>query len=339
MLKIYHQLPQGFLDLEPKDLYDFLGGPCLIHLAGKNPQEIFISVLQHGNEDTGFYALQTLLKQYQQGLPRALTLFIGNVSAAKFGLRRLESQPDYNRQWPDPDYPNQAISSHPEADMMLQICQIMQQRSLFMSIDLHNNTGSNPHYACINKLEPEFIALASLFSETLVYFTYPRGVQSLAFSDSCPAVTLECGQVGELFGQDHVCAYLKRCLELEIIPSKAHGQIRVLHTIAQVKIPDSISIGFGYEPADICFADDLDQLNFQELPANTTLAHLNTTEKLPFDIFDTYGQAIKQSYFFVDADNTLKTSINLIPAMLTRNKKVIYQDCLCYIMERYPLPE
>jgi succinylglutamate desuccinylase len=78
-----------------------LPGPALIHLPGRRIPPLFVSVLLHGNEDTGWLAAQSVLKKYATvELPRALSLFIGNVEAARTGLRRLDGQPDYNRVWP-----------------------------------------------------------------------------------------------------------------------------------------------------------------------------------------------------------------------------------------------
>lgn len=62
------------------------------------PEPLFVSMLLHGNETTGLLAVQRLLDKYRdQPLPRALSVFVGNVEAARLGLRRLEGQPDYNR--------------------------------------------------------------------------------------------------------------------------------------------------------------------------------------------------------------------------------------------------
>jgi hypothetical protein len=58
------------------------------------------------------------------------------------------------------------------------IVDIMIEKQLFASIDIHNNTGLNPHYSCINKLAPQFFQLATLFGRFVVYFTRPKGVQA-----------------------------------------------------------------------------------------------------------------------------------------------------------------
>lgn len=105
MLNIFESIPDGLLDADATELEALLGGPSVIHLNGRQQPALFVSVLMHGNETTGFEAVKRWLRRYEPGggskpMPRALTLFIGNVSAARQGMRRLAEQPDYNRVWP-----------------------------------------------------------------------------------------------------------------------------------------------------------------------------------------------------------------------------------------------
>ena len=80
--------------------------------------------------------------------------------------------------------------------MMREVVEQMRARGVFASVDIHNNTGINPHYGCVNRLEAPFLHLAALFSRIVVYFKRPLGVQSAAFAQLCPSVTVECGKPG-----------------------------------------------------------------------------------------------------------------------------------------------
>jgi succinylglutamate desuccinylase len=335
LLREYHELPTGLLDAEPRQLAELLGGPALIHLPGRRERPLFVSVLLHGNETTGVLAVQGLLRQFQdKELPRALSLLVGNVEAARDGVRRLAGQPDYNRVWPGGEH-----CDSPEQRMMSQVFDIMQARQPFASVDVHNNTGINPHYACINRIDHRFMHLASLFSRTLVYFIRPAGVQSMAFASLCPAVTVECGKVGQSAGELHVREFLDACLHLSDIPAHpvAAHDVDLYHTVATVRVPRVFSFGFGEQPVDICFINDLDHLNFRELPPGTTLAHLNGVDAMPLEAVDEQGLEVAQRFFTVEGD-LLRTRRALMPAMLTLDERVIRQDCLGYLMERYPLP-
>ncbi|WP_132974481.1 M14 family metallopeptidase [Thiogranum longum] len=335
MLHKVDTLPESFIDAQPEQLADLLGGPTLVHLQGRRERPLFVSVLLHGNETTGLLAVQALLQRYyDRELPRTLSLFIGNVDAARDGLRRLAGQPDYNRVWPGSE-----CQDTPEKRMMSEVFDIMRERRPFASVDVHNNTGINPHYACINRVDHRYVQLASLFSRTLVYFTRPKGVQSLAFSETCPAVTVECGKVGQAAGEQHALEFLDACLHLNALPDQpvADHDVDVFHTVAIVRVPRSFSFGFGDVSADINFIEDLDHLNFRELPAGSTLAYLNDVTSLPLEASDEQGNEVAARYFTMK-DGLLQTARPLMPSMFTLDERVIRQDCLGYLMERYPLP-
>lgn len=334
-LTTYDHLPDGLLGLEAARLHERLTGPTLIHLSGRRPEPLFVSVLLHGNEDTGWEAMRRVLARHQpHGLPRALSLFIGNVAAARLGLRRLEGQVDYNRVWP-----GTAEASRPEAAMMREVLNDMARRRAFASVDIHNNTGLNPHYACVNRLEPPFLRLATLFSRTVVYFLRPLGVQSAAFANLCPAVTIECGRPGTAQGEAHAADFIEACLNLAAFP--AHPlppqDIDLYHTVATVKVAEHVSFGFEPDEADIVFPSGLDHLNFRELPAGSDLGRVRGGLACPLEVSDECGADVGHRIFDCK-EGRLRLRKRLMPAMLTKDARVIRQDCLCYLMERLPYP-
>jgi len=98
-LTVLDEIPDGLLQLKANELHQHLSGPTLIRLKGKRDDVLFVSVLLHGNETTGWDAIRELLSGSPDELPRGLYLFIGNVAAAAEGLRHLEGQVDFNRVW------------------------------------------------------------------------------------------------------------------------------------------------------------------------------------------------------------------------------------------------
>ena len=335
MLHIYDHLPNGLLERDASRLHEVLAGPTLIYLKGRKPDILFVSVLLHGNETTGFHAVQSLLQKYQdQELPRALSLFIGNVDAARQGQRYLDGQPDYNRVWPG------TVHAECEETRMLQrVVDSMRARGAFASIDVHNNTGINPHYACINRIDNRFLHLASLFSRTVVYFIRPLGVQSMAMSHVCPAVTIECGKPSHEYGTAHARDYIDACLHLQALPDHpvASHDVDLFHTVATVKIPEQVSFGFDDEAGDLRLLADIDHLNFRELPAGTPLGWLRDGTLLQLEVRDDNDQDVQDRYFAV-TDSRLVTARPLMPSMFTLDRDIIRQDCLGYLMERL-LPE
>ncbi len=331
MLTVYNHLPEGLLQLPAERLHERLSGPALIHLAGRREQPLFVSVLLHGNEDTGWQAAQAVLQRHaRSGLPRSLSLFIGNLDAARQRLRRLDGQPDYNRVWP-----GAPEAEGPEYHMMRQVVDDMARRGVFASVDIHNNTGLNPHYACVNELDQSFLHLATLFSRTVVYFVRPLGVQSAAFARLCPSVTVECGKAGSLGSVEHAAGFLEACLSLSEFPLHPvpPQDVDLFHTVATVKVPEALSFGFGPLGLDIDFLSDLDHLNFRELERGAVFGQTRPGGKACLLAVDESGRDVGDRLFDCGGGQ-IRLRKPLMPAMLTRDERVIRQDCLCYLMER-----
>ena len=328
-------LPPGLLDCDAATLIRHLDGPTLIHLHGQREPALFVSLLMHGNETVGWEAIRRLLPDFDVGggdrpLPRSLSIFIGNVRAAAAGVRHLPEQPDFNRVWPGSELPATPVHA-----VMRSVVDRMAARGLFASIDLHNNTGTNPHYACVNVVDNQFLHLATLFSRTVVYFTHPRGVQSLAMAELCPAITVECGKVRDQLGVDHALELIDACLHLAEIPATpvpAHD-IDLFHTVAQMKVPPEIDFGFPPAEAPLVLSPSLERLNFRELPAGTAFASCQS-EQPPLDVRDEWGRDVTRRYFVCE-DGELRLKLPVMPSMLTCDIDVIRQDCVGYLLERY----
>jgi succinylglutamate desuccinylase len=332
-LQQFTDLPAGLLDSSAENLHQLIPQPALFHLPGKRSDTLFVSVLLHGNEPTGFLALQRLLQKYhQQILPRPVSIFFGNTQAARLNLRRLDGQPDFNRVWP-----GTALPESPERQITEQIVAAMRQRKLFASIDIHNNTGLNPHYACVNKLDNDFLQLGALFGRLLVHFTHPKGTQSAAFAEFCPAVTLECGRPGQEYGTEHAFELLDSCLHLAEIPSHpvAKQDIDIYHTAAQVTIADDATFSFSEDTADLFLNHDLERMNFTDISAGTVLGKTNHS-RLPVIAKNEQGDDVTSRFFSNDAQRLILNR-PAMPSMLTLDERVIRQDCLCYLMERIEL--
>lgn len=328
-------LPGGFLDAAARDLAELLSGPTLIHLDGARRPPLFVSLLLHGDESTGLAAVQDVLRRHAgRTLPRALTLFVGNVQAARAGVRRLPEQRDFNRVWP-----GGAEADSAEGAVMRAVVEAMRETGVFASIDVHNNSGFNPLYACVNRTSDPFLQLARLFSRTVVFFTEPRGVQSLAFADLCPAVTVECGRAGSPEGETHAADFIDAALCLSAIPGHppAPQDIDLFQTEAIVRVPAEISLAFGAGDADLVFRGDLDHLNFGELAPGTPFGRVRRGCATPLFVSTRDagpGGANRIWSWFELRGETLVLRRAAMPAMLTRSEAAIRQDCLCYLMLR-----
>ncbi len=329
---ILDHLPDRLLDCPATELHCHLEGPTLIHLPGRRPQPLFVSVLQHGNETSGWEAVRRLLKSRyaRDPLPRSLVLFIANVRAAARGQRHLADQPDFNRCWPGIEGVQTVWH-----DLFTRITDHARQLKPFASIDIHNNTGENPHYAAVNQIEGQRLHLASLFSRTVIFFTEPRGVQSMAFGQFCPAVTLECGLSSQVDGTDHAMAYLEHVLNLECLPNvlPKPENLELFQMIATVTVDQAVDFGFAPAGDDVSFQPHLDRMNFREVPPGTRLARLINGHPHPLRATRHDGRDVSADCFSI-VNGEIVTTRPLMPAMLTNSEQIIRQDCLCYLMER-----
>jgi len=340
-LHVIDKLPDRFLTIASHELDEILHGPTLIHLPGLRTEPLFVSILLHGNEDVGLLAIQQCLAElHDRPLPRALSLFVGNVRAARDRVRRLAEQPDYNRVWPGSN-----LTDTPEHAVMRHVLDEMRGRRVFASIDLHNNTGWNPHYACVSHVRWPDLQLAALFSRTAVYFRQPLGVQTRAFAELAPSVTCECGKVGDPSGVQHAAAFVNACLHLSSIPNHPlpQGDLHLFHTIATMKVPSRVAFSFDDAHAsdsafqhDLLLRGDLERLNFQELAAGCELGWASNASAMPVQVSDESGRDVTGE-FLEFHEGAVRLRRPVIPAMLTCNAAVIQQDCLGYLMERYPL--
>ena len=325
-------MPEALLELPASALHQVLDGPSLIHIKGRRSRPLLVGILQHGNEDTGWEAVRRLLKSHYlfDELPRSMLLFVGNVEAARHRVRRLDDQPDFNRCWPDASGTDSAAGG-----MFRNLLDRILEYQPWACVDIHNNTGLNPHYAAINRIQPDHLRLAACFAPKVVYFTRPAGTMSHALSEHIPASTLECGQAGDVHGVDHTMAYLETLLHIEDLSSLPPNpeEVQLFHMRATVTIPDDVLFGFGSVPAELALREDLDSLNFQELPKGTSLGQLSNGTARPLRAIDTRGRDVT-SYYFSVAENQLQTARQIMPSMLTLDRRVIRQDCLCYLMER-----
>ena len=331
MLNIVDKLDETILTLPAHRLHEALPRPTLFHLAGEKDPALFLSVLLHGNENSGWEVVKNILNKYQgQKLPRSLSIFIGNIKAARYKKRKLETLPDFNRIW--------AGGKTEEHAMVMTIIETMQQRGVFASIDIHNNNGLNPHYACVNRLDKRYLKLAREFSRMVIYFIRPSGVQSLAFAELCPAVTLECGQPGDEYGIQIATKFVDAILQIESLEPEPDIEqtIDLYHTVGIMKIPDTLEYSFDGETADIEFIKGIEGLNFEEIGSDTILGKIKSGIDRPFIVLDEDGNDVFDQYFTIK-DNKILTKSTIMPAMLTIDKNIVRQDCLCYLMEHYDI--
>lgn len=332
-LRIHTELPPGLLDCPATELHDLLGGPTLLRLPGARQPALFVSVLLHGNETSGWDGLRACLSS-QPRLARDLTVFIGNTAAAAEGMRALPSQPDFNRIWRNATGAGAAIAAAVESAIA--------DQQFFAGVDLHNNTGHNPYYAVVTDFEPRNLGLAYLFSDKAVYIREPDTVLTRIFEGRCPAVALEVGPVGDPRCVDRVQDYLERCLSLEAVPEAEPDAFSLFRSLVRVHVRDGVTFRFEgdeehvREPARLVLTGGVEAVNFHELKQGTVFGASDAEPHRVLQVLDVEHRDVTARYF-EQAGRDILLKENVVPAMYTTDPFVVRQDCLCYFMERMAL--
>jgi hypothetical protein len=332
-LRVHWSLPDGLLDLDATALHQHLGGPTLVHVPGRRLPALFVSVLLHGNETSGWDGLRRFLRENPRP-DRALTVFIGNTAAAAQGVRALPGQPDYNRIWGGAEEGGVALPAALQTAIAGQ--------PFFASVDLHNNTGHNPYYAVVTDLSPANLGLAQLFSDKAVYVEEPDTVLTRVFDGRCPAVALEVGPVGDPRCADRVVDLLGRTLLLDAIADAEPGDLSLFRTRVRVHIREDVLFAFegelpdGGEGVDLTLTGGVEAVNFHELAAGSVFGTSRRCVNRVLEVLDVNHADVTEAYFARDGQKILLTQ-PVVPAMYTTDAYVIRQDCLCYFMERLTL--
>ena len=324
-----HELPDGFFDVTTANIRSLFPNPTLIQLSGRDPRVLFISILLHGNEYTGLKVMQQILSRHAHDLPRSVLLFVGNVRAAEANRRFLPGQVDYNRCWPSSD-----LEPSPTSGMLQRVIEIAHGLPLFAAIDIHNNTGKNPHYACITDPTPENQNLAARFNRVGMVFNH-HGVCTMAFNGICPAATLECGKPGDPEGIQHACRFIEDLLVLDELPRTlpTRHALHLVESHLTLNVRDDVS--FEFDPgadADLRFEENFEDRNFTLFDPHQVFGYTRVAR--PLAITDTNGHDVTDEILRVE-EGRIYLNNTMMPAMITQDKLVVRQDCLCHLLQDY----
>lgn len=314
-----------------------LAKPTLLRLPGRDPGRParFVSMLLHGNEDSGYRAVLRLLRR-RPLFDFPLWLFIGNVRAAHehgwFAHRYLDDQEDFNRVWGlSPD----ELTTRQRRVAAAVLAEVTEQ-PLEAGLDIHNNTGANPPYALVPVRGDRTEALAAVCSDTVVFWN--RRVHALmeSLSPHCPAVSVECGLPGIEAHHQYAERALGRFIDCDDI-GQAPPPRRVYELLATVQVRPEVAFAFGGvldEPIDFVLVPGLDGHNFSRVPAGTVLGHVPPGAAMPLCAEAMDGADLTDQYFAVRPDGAVVLRDEVVPAMMVTTVQQARRDCLCYLARR-----
>ena len=302
-LRVETALPSALTELPANRLADMLDGPTLFDLRRAGEPPLFVSVLVHGNETSGWEAVRRLRRELAAC---SVLLFVGNVEAARAGARTLPTRPDFNRVWEGGEWP--------EARVADQVAQHVAAAKPRLAVDIHNNTGRNPPYSVVARQDAATLAAARAFAPRALLATQPSGFQTGRFARFCTAITIEVGTPDDPSSVDRAAAFLRRALHPP--PPARRDVLALFETVARVTLSD-----------DAVIVPDTQRFNFRTAPAGAVLVKHGAVAAHAAD-----GTNLDEVYFGHENGGTVLKRPSVI-AMYTGDLNAARQDCLCYLLE------
>lgn len=325
-------LPDALLDLDDVALLEELERPTLIRVPGSGEQPPrAVATLLHGDEDTGYRAVMRILRR-RPSLSFDLHVVVGNVRAALedggFSHRFLDDQEDFNRIW----------GADPTTRMRLAadgILTELREAKISSLVDIHNNTGTNPFYAIVTRLDPDSLTLATTFTTTVLHWDLGVGTLMEALDDLCPAIAVECGMAGRHDSLSFAVDGLRRHLAAgPPADEPIERDFDLLGDLRKVVVRPEVRFRFGGalgEDVDFVVEQDADAHNFRPVPAGHVLGRVPSREACPLLVAGPDGEDVTAEYVEVRDDGEVVTRVPFTPVMMTRTAEAARKDCLFYI--------
>lgn len=324
-------LPDRLLELDDIELLEELERPTLIRVPGTGelpPRGI--ATLLHGDEDTGYRAAMRVLRR-KRSYPFDLFVIVGNVRAALagggFAHRFLDDQEDFNRIWGTEPTTRMRLA----ADGMLSD---LREAKVSAMVDIHNNSGTNPFYAIVTRLEEASLNLATIFTTTVLH--WQLGVHTLmeALTDVCPAVAVECGLPGRPDSLSFAVDGIRRFLGTpEIADTELERDYDLYGDLRKVTVRPEVRFSFGGELSDeidFVVEQDADAYNFETVPAGHVIGRVTPGSAVPLQVGGIGGEDVTDRFVTVRDDQVVITR-EITPVMMTRTADAARKDCLFYI--------
>ena len=328
-----------FLHGSDEDILVALQRPALVRIPGRGsgPRPArFAACLLHGNEDSGYRAVMRVLRE-EPSFDFDWWVFIGNVRAATqegwFAHRYLEGQEDFNRVW----------GLHPPTTRMRRCADLVlsclaQEADLEAAVDMHNNTGVNPHYAVLPRLSRDFVHLGAVCADTALVWGLRAHTLMEALASRCPAIAIEAGLPGLAENADFAERALRRFLAVEAIDEGTQTPERVFDMRVKVIVRPEVPFAFGgslTDDVELVLVPGLDGANFGMLLAGSELGWVSEgASAVPLLATDMRGVEVTERYFTVRSDGAVVLREDVTPVMMTTTALQARRDCLFYIARR-----
>lgn len=326
----------------PGDVKQFLSRlerPTVFRIPGRDRTRTrAVTGLIHGNEPSGLRAIHALLRDETRPAVDVVCA-VGAVEAARappaLSQRMLPGRRDLNRCFRPPwDGTDGAI-----ARSLLSILNDARPEAL---VDLHNNSGHNPPYAIVTRLDDARAGLVSLFADRLITSELRLGSLMEALAPSLPVATVECGRAGTADADRVAREGLRRYVSLDALPrGEGPAKLTLYGDAVRVTLRPGTRVSFAGAPrsdVDLTLDVDVDRHNFSRLPAGTRIGWIAQSAVWPLVACDETGHDVAHA-LFESHGGALVTAREVIPVMMTTDPLAAATDCLFYVVRELRLTD
>ena len=128
-------------------------------------------------------------------------------------------------------------------------------------------------------------------------------------------------------------------MHMDHFPQKdvAEHDLQLVQNSATVKINQDVTFSFADTTAtldelDLVVVNNFDLHNFTTLKKGEVFAHAKIEK--PFIVTSPSGEDITDM-IIENHNGAISLKRELMPAMISMDKKIVLQDCLCYLLEDY----
>lgn len=339
-------------------LIDFLKGfnqPSCITVPGEDPtRHRIICTLIHGNEPSGAVAVHRWLKAQQAGqapLPKTNISFIlpsieASLCAPPFNHRHFPNRRDLNRCFNGPTH-------DAEGQLASNILSYIQSTKPEAILDLHNTSGSGPAFAVGTTMDKPHQALASYFTQRMVFSDLRLGALTEVSEQVAPSMTIECGgakdEAAHLLAYEGICRFL--AADNPFSGYSANHPITIYEHPLRLRLKPGCTIAYGEVEmedgtdendhisdearqnqlaADLTLQAQAEALNYAPLEPGTNIGQLGTIGLEALTAQTPQGEEQLELFFEVTADNQLRTREKLQLFMVTPRADIAMSDCVFY---------
>ncbi|PIE39362.1 MAG: succinylglutamate desuccinylase [Gammaproteobacteria bacterium] len=323
--------PAAFSEGHAEAFLERLGQPTGIVLSGRdNSRCRALVTLSHGNEPSGFFAVQHYLQSGQ--VPAVKTVIVlPSVHAAllkpRFSHRMADGARDLNRCFKPPFAGEQGA-------LAKAILEDLQAHKPEAVVDMHNTSGSGPGFGVVTHMDWRHDALVSLFVQRMIVTKLTLGSLMEVSETLFPTVTIETG--GRLDDDAHELAYEGLCRYFNddevLIPHAADWDLdRLLDPVRLELRPDAVLCyaDTAQPHAHITLHPEVERYNFGAVKAGTELGWVTAPVATLFTALDKNGNCALDK-ILATSGNTLKIASDLRLFMFTNNAAIAKSDCLFY---------